>query len=168
MDLEPGQVCRGVISGVDDFCLTVTLEGGVHGRVSAANLSWKRVDHPSQVASVGEEVTVVFMSFDPDRNDISLSIKDLTVDPFIEFARTQLGETCLGRVAKITPIGFFVRLPSGIEGLLPGSSPVDVGVGHAEIGDEVAVRVDYINLQRRQVRVSLVNGANEEQQAHPS
>lgn len=110
MDLEPGQVCRGVISGVDDFCLTVTLEGGVHGRVSAANLSWKRVDHPSQVASVGEEVTVVFMSFDPDRNDISLSIKDLTVDPFIEFARTQLGETCLGRVAKITPIGFFVRL----------------------------------------------------------
>ncbi|MEU9377026.1 S1 RNA-binding domain-containing protein [Streptomyces sp. NPDC048255] len=167
MNLEPGQVCRGVISDVDDFCLTVTLEGGFRGKVSAANLSWARVDHPSQVAGIGEEVTVVFMSFDSDRNNISLSIKELTVDPFVEFARTQLGEVHRGRVAKITPIGIFVRLSSEIEGLLPSFRSGDARAVSTEIGDEVAVRVDYINLQRRQVRVSLVNGTNEEQQIHP-
>ncbi|MFD9381062.1 S1 RNA-binding domain-containing protein [Streptomyces sp. NPDC059999] len=160
MEFKSGQVFRGVVSRIDDASLTVTLEGGVCGRVSAANLSWRRVDHPSQVVSIGEEVSVVFLSFDPDRKNISLSMKDLTSDPFIEFARTQLGESCIGKVTNVTPIGIFVSLSFGIEGLLPSTGPSNAGIGHVEIGSEVGVKVEYINLQLRQVRVSLADHTN--------
>ncbi|MEU9800962.1 S1 RNA-binding domain-containing protein [Streptomyces sp. NPDC051000] len=157
MEFKPGQVCKGVVSQIGDAGLTVTLEGGVRGRVSSANLSWRKVDHPSQVAGIGEEVSVVFLSLDPDRNNISLSMKDLTADPFIEFARTQLGESCIGKVTNVTPIGIFVGLSFGIEGLLPNAGPSIAGIGHVEIGSDVGVEVEYINLQLRQVRISLAD-----------
>ncbi|MEU8462778.1 S1 RNA-binding domain-containing protein [Streptomyces sp. NPDC029003] len=150
---EPGQICRGAVTSINDSCLTVELEEGISGTVTAANLSWRRVEHPSQVAAIGQKVTVVFLSFDPDRGHISLSLKDLETDPFITFARTQLGESSFGEVVKMTPIGAFVRLPSGIEALLPISEQqASGGIG---VGDSIQVMIKYINLRRRQVRLSL-------------
>ncbi|MFB7464040.1 S1 RNA-binding domain-containing protein [Streptomyces sp. NPDC056224] len=153
--LEPGQVCTGVVSAVSDFYLTIDLGGGVHGTVTPANLSWAKVDHPSQVAQVGQQVTVVFLSIDPDRGNISVSLKDLEPDPLIEFSRTQLGRITLGRITKLTAIGAFLRLPSGIEALLPNATPGKAGPFRFEVGNELAVRVEYINLHRRQVHVAL-------------
>ncbi|WP_327414617.1 S1 RNA-binding domain-containing protein [Streptomyces sp. NBC_01233] len=153
-ELQPGQVCKGIVTTVSDHYLNVELEGGAHGTITSANLSWVRVDHPSQVAQVGQSVTVVFLSADLDRNIISLSLKDIEPDPFIEFARTQLGQIALGKVTKLTAIGIFLRFPSGIEALLPKSEPRNVGLNHAAVGDEFEVKVEYINVHRRQVRVS--------------
>ncbi|MCX5376755.1 S1 RNA-binding domain-containing protein [Streptomyces sp. NBC_00091] len=160
---QPGQVCRGVISGMDGFNLIVELDGGVRGTVTAANLSWRKVEHPSEIAEIGQEVTVVFMSFDPDRGNISLSLKDLEPDPFVEFARTQLGQKIFGRITKFTPIGTFLRLPSGIDALLPDSNPQNEWIKNAEIGERVEVRVEYINLQQRQVHVVIENATKQPQ-----
>ncbi|WP_404959578.1 S1 RNA-binding domain-containing protein [Streptomyces sp. 147326] len=153
--LQPGQVCKGVVTAVCDYHLNVALEGGAHGTVSSANLSWMKVDHPAQVAQVGQTVTVVFLSADPDRDTISLSLKDIEPDPFIEFARTELGKITPGKVTKLATIGVFVQLPSGFEALLPNTEPRGGGANRARVGDEFKVKVEYINLHHRQVRVSI-------------
>ncbi|MEV7581824.1 S1 RNA-binding domain-containing protein [Streptomyces erythrochromogenes] len=150
--LEHGQVCKGIVTAVSDYSLSVTLTGGLQGTVSSANLSWRRVDHPSEVAQVDQVVTVFYLSTDPERESISLSLKDIEPDPLIEFARTELDAVTRGTVTKIAPIGTFVRLPSGIEGLLPTASS---GAVAYKLGDEFEVKVDYINMHTRQVRVSL-------------
>lgn len=155
--LQPGQVCTGIVTAVGDRHLDIDLGGGVHGTVTSANLSWMRIDHPSQIAQVGQSVTIVFLSSDPDRGTISLSLKDIEPDPLIEFARTELGKISPGRITKITPIGAFVRLPSGIEALLPHteSEAEAEGMEGFKVGDAYEVKVDYINVHLRQVRVSL-------------
>ncbi|MFF4425949.1 S1 RNA-binding domain-containing protein [Streptomyces sp. NPDC001549] len=153
--LQPGQVCMGIVTAVGDRHLEIDLGEGVHGTVTSANLSWMRLDHPSQVARVGQSVTVVFLIADPDRGTISLSLKDIEPDPLIGFARTELGKISPGRITKLTPIGAFVRLPSGIEALLPHTKSGTEGPEGFKIGDACEVKVDYINVHLRQVRVSL-------------
>ncbi|WP_327384801.1 MULTISPECIES: S1 RNA-binding domain-containing protein [unclassified Streptomyces] len=153
--LQPGQVCMGIVTAVGDRHLDIDLGEGVHGTVTSANLSWMSLDHPSQAARVGQSVTIVFLSADPDRGTISLSLKDVEPDPLIEFARTELGKISPGIVTKLTPIGAFVRLPSGIEALLPHTESETEGPEGFKVGDACEVKVDYINVHRRQVRVSL-------------
>ncbi|MFE7129136.1 S1 RNA-binding domain-containing protein [Streptomyces sp. NPDC057617] len=154
--LVPGEVRRGMVTSIADSVVFVDLDG-VSGVITAANLSWRSVDHPSQVVQKGKEVVVSVLSVDLDRKQVSLSLKDLQPDPFRDFARTRLGSTLTGRVTKVAPIGAFVLLDNDVVGFLPESEFREKRQGQAaRVGEEFTVRICSINVDRRQVIVSLL------------
>ncbi|HZB71090.1 MAG TPA: S1 RNA-binding domain-containing protein, partial [Acidimicrobiales bacterium] len=117
-DLKPGEVRRGTVSSVVNFGAFVDL-GGMDGLVHVSELSWKHVDHPSSVVTVGDEIDVQVLDVDLDKERISLSLKATQQDPWQEFASThRVGELVYGRVTKLVPFGAFIQVGEGIEGLV--------------------------------------------------
>src|SRR6187399_517187 len=116
--LQKGQIRKGVVSSIVNFGAFVDL-GGVDGLVHVSELSWKHIDHPSEVVEVGQEVEVEVLDVDLDRERVSLSLKATQEDPWREFERRyQAGEVIDGQVTKLVPFGAFVRVAAGIEGLV--------------------------------------------------
>ena len=157
--LQKGQVRKGVVSSIVNFGAFVDL-GGVDGLVHVSELSWKHIDHPSEVVTVGQEVTVEVLDVDFDRERVSLSLKATQEDPWQTFARThKIGQIVPGRVTKLVPFGVFVRVRDGIEGLVHVSElaarHVEVPEQVAKIGDEIFVKVIDIDLERRRISLSL-------------
>ncbi|HQY33257.1 MAG TPA: S1 RNA-binding domain-containing protein, partial [Actinotalea sp.] len=134
--------------------------GGVDGLVHVSELSWKHIDHPSEVVEVGQEVTVEVLDVDFDRERVSLSLKATQEDPWQAFARTHaIGQVVPGKVTKLVPFGAFVRVEDGIEGLVHIS---ELAVRHVElpeqvvnVGDDTFVKVIDIDLDRRRISLSL-------------
>ena len=157
--LQKGQVRSGVVSSIVNFGAFVDL-GGVDGLVHVSELSWKHIDHPSEVVEVGQEVTVEVLDVDMDRERVSLSLKATQEDPWQAFARTHaIGQVVPGKVTKLVPFGAFVRVEDGIEGLVHISElaqrHVEVPEQVAKVGDEVFVKVIDIDLDRRRISLSL-------------
>ena len=119
VNLKPGERRKGVVSSVVNFGAFVDL-GGMDGLVHVSELSWKHVDHPSSVVSVGDEIDVEVLDVDLSKERISLSLKATQTDPWQEFANShQVGELVYGRITKLVPFGSFVQVGDGIEGLVP-------------------------------------------------
>ncbi len=157
--LQKGQVRQGVVSSIVNFGAFVDL-GGVDGLVHVSELSWKHIDHPSEVVEVGTEVTVEVLDVDMDRERVSLSLKATQEDPWQQFARThQIGQVVPGRVTKLVPFGSFVRVDEGIEGLVHISElaerHVEIPEQVVQVGDEILVKVIDIDLERRRISLSL-------------
>ena len=157
--LQKGQVRSGVVSSIVNFGAFVDL-GGVDGLVHVSELSWKHIDHPSEVVEVGQEVTVEVLDVDFDRERVSLSLKATQEDPWQAFARAHaIGQVVPGKVTKLVPFGAFVRVEDGIEGLVHISElaqrHVEVPEQVAKVGDEVFVKVIDIDLDRRRISLSL-------------
>ncbi|MHA6803284.1 30S ribosomal protein S1 [Salinifilum ghardaiensis] len=157
--LQKGQVRKGVVSSIVNFGAFVDL-GGVDGLVHVSELSWKHIDHPSEVVEVGQEVTVEVLDVDMDRERVSLSLKATQEDPWRQFARTHaIGQIVPGRVTKLVPFGAFVRVDEGIEGLVHISElaerHVEIPEQVVQVGDEVMIKVIDIDLERRRISLSL-------------
>jgi small subunit ribosomal protein S1 len=157
--LAKGQVRTGVVSSIVNFGAFVDL-GGVDGLVHVSELSWKHIDHPSEVVEVGQEVTVEVLDIDLDRERVSLSLKATQEDPWRQFARThQIGQVVPGKVTKLVPFGAFVRVQDGIEGLVHISElaerHVEIPEQVVNVGDELLVKVIDIDLERRRISLSL-------------
>ncbi|HEX5532300.1 MAG TPA: 30S ribosomal protein S1 [Actinomycetales bacterium] len=157
--LQKGQVRSGVVSSIVNFGAFVDL-GGVDGLVHVSELSWKHIDHPSEVVEVGQEVTVEVLDVDMDRERVSLSLKATQEDPWQQFARTHaIGQVVPGKVTKLVPFGAFVRVEEGIEGLVHISElaqrHVEVPEQVVNVGDEIFVKVIDIDLERRRISLSL-------------
>jgi small subunit ribosomal protein S1 len=157
--LQKGQVRKGVVSSIVNFGAFVDL-GGVDGLVHVSELSWKHIDHPSEVVEVGQEVTVEVLDVDMDRERVSLSLKATQEDPWQAFARTHaIGQVVPGRVTKLVPFGAFVRVAEGIEGLVHISElaerHVEIPEQVVNVGDEIYVKVIDIDLERRRISLSL-------------
>ncbi|ACR17570.1 30S ribosomal protein S1 [Corynebacterium kroppenstedtii] len=157
--LQKGQVRKGVVSSIVNFGAFVDL-GGVDGLVHVSELSWKHIDHPSEVVAVGDEVTVEVLDVDMDRERVSLSLKATQEDPWRVFARTHaIGQIVPGKVTKLVPFGAFVRVEEGIEGLVHISElaerHVEVPDQVVNVGEEVMVKVIDIDLERRRISLSL-------------
>jgi small subunit ribosomal protein S1 len=157
--LQKGQVRSGVVSSIVNFGAFVDL-GGVDGLVHVSELSWKHIDHPSEVVEVGQEVTVEVLDVDLDRERVSLSLKATQEDPWRQFARTHaIGQVVPGRVTKLVPFGAFVRVDEGIEGLVHISElaerHVEIPEQVVNVGDEIQVKVIDIDLERRRISLSL-------------
>src|SRR5205807_8985320 len=107
--LQKGERRKGVVSSIVNFGAFVDIGGGVDGLVHVSELSWKHVDHPSEVASVGQEVDVEVLDVDLERERVSLSLKATQEDPWKEFERKyRAGEVISGQVTKLVPFGAFV------------------------------------------------------------
>ena len=132
--LQKGAIRKGVVSSIVNFGAFVDL-GGVDGLVHVSELSWKHIDHPSEVVQVGDEVTVEVLDVDMDRERVSLSLKATQEDPWRHFARTHaIGQIVPGKVTKLVPFGAFVRVEEGIEGLVHIS---ELAERHVEVPDQV-------------------------------
>ena len=158
-ELEKGQVREGVVSSIVNFGAFVDL-GGVDGLVHVSELSWKHIDHPSEVVEVGQPVTVEVLEVDLDRERVSLSLKATQEDPWQAFARTHaIGQVVPGKVTKLVPFGAFVRVEDGIEGLVHISElaqrHVELPDQVVKVGEEVFVKVIDIDLERRRISLSL-------------
>ncbi|NLU74674.1 30S ribosomal protein S1 [Streptomyces sp. HNM0575] len=169
--LQKGQVRSGVVSSIVNFGAFVDL-GGVDGLVHVSELSWKHIDHPSEVVEVGQEVTVEVLDVDMDRERVSLSLKATQEDPWQQFARThQIGQVVPGKVTKLVPFGAFVRVDEGIEGLVHISElaerHVEIPEQVVQVNDEIFVKVIDIDLERRRISLSLKQ-ANESFGADPT
>ena len=157
--LQKGQIRKGVVSSIVNFGAFVDL-GGVDGLVHVSELSWKHIDHPSEVVEVGQEVTVEVLDVDMERERVSLSLKATQEDPWQQFARThQIGQVVPGKVTKLVPFGAFVRVEEGIEGLVHISElaerHVEVPEQVVQVGTEIFVKIIDIDLDRRRISLSL-------------
>ena len=156
--LEKGEVRTGTVSSIVNFGAFVDL-GGVDGLVHVSELSWKHVDHPSEVVDVGAEVQVEVLDVDLERERVSLSLKATQEDPWRQFARThQVGDVIEGRVTKLVPFGAFVEVDDAIEGLVHISELAEHHVEKAEdevsVHDRMPVKIIDIDLDRRRISLS--------------
>src|SRR3982750_4387970 len=154
--LQKGQIRKGVVSSIVNFGAFVDL-GGVDGLVHVSELSWKHIDHPSEVVTVGDEVTVEVLDVDMERERVSLSLKATQEDPWQHFARThQIGQIVPGKVTKLVPFG---RVEEGIEGLVHISElaerHVEIPEQVVQVNDDVMVKIIDIDLERRRISLSL-------------
>jgi small subunit ribosomal protein S1 len=166
--LQKGQIRKGVVSSIVNFGAFVDL-GGVDGLVHVSELSWKHIDHPSEVVEVGQEVMVEVLEVDLDRERVSLSLKSTQEDPWQAFARVhQIGQIVPGKVTKLVPFGAFVRVDDGIEGLVHISElaerHVEIPEQVVQVGNDVMVKIIDIELERRRISLSLKQ-ANEAAEA---
>ncbi|HEX9716952.1 MAG TPA: 30S ribosomal protein S1, partial [Actinomycetota bacterium] len=157
--LQKGERRKGTVSSIVNFGAFIDL-GGVDGLVHVSELSWKHVDHPSEVVQVGQEVEVDVLDVDLERERVSLSLKATQEDPWKEFERKyQAGEIIEGQVTKLVPFGAFVRVAQGIEGLVHISELSEQHVESPEavlsVGDQVRVKVIEVDVSRRRISLSM-------------
>ena len=164
-ELQRGEVRKGSISSIVNFGAFVDL-GGVDGLVHVSELSWRHVEHPSEVVQVGQEVEVEVLDVDLERERISLSLKKTQEDPWRQFARLhQPGEIIEGQVTKLVPFGAFVRVADGVEGLVHISELADRHVDTAEqvvaVNENVKVKIIEVDSERRRISLSIKQASTE-------
>ena len=116
--LEKGQILEGIVKAITDFGVFVDL-GGVDGLVHITDLSWGRINHPSEVVKLDEKIKVVVTDFDKERKRISLSLKQLLPHPWENIEeKYKIGDKVAGRVVSLTDYGAFIEIEKGIEGLI--------------------------------------------------
>jgi small subunit ribosomal protein S1 len=151
------------VSSVVSFGAFVDL-GGMDGLIHVSELSWKHVDHPGSVVTVGDPVKVQVLDVDFSRERISLSLKATQADPWQEFAEThEVGQLVYGRVTKLVQFGAFVQVGDGIEGLVHISEMSTHHVDSPEQvvtpGEELWVKIIDLDLQRRRISLSIKQAA---------
>jgi small subunit ribosomal protein S1 len=159
-NLSEGSTVKGLVKNITDYGAFVDL-GGIDGLLHITDMAWRRVRHPSEVLSVGQEVTAKVLKFDQDKNRVSLGIKQLGDDPWVGIARRYpTGTRMFGKVTNITDYGAFVEIEPGIEGLVHVSemdwTNKNVNPGKVvALGDETEVMVLEIDEERRRISLGM-------------
>ena len=158
--LQEGAIVKGIVKNITDYGAFVDL-GGIDGLLHITDLAWRRVKHPSEVLSVGDEVQAKVLKFDQEKNRVSLGMKQLGEDPWVGLSRRYpTGTRLFGKVSNLTDYGAFVEIESGIEGLVHVSEmdwtnknvhPSKV----VQLGDEVEVMVLEIDEDRRRISLGM-------------
>ncbi len=158
-DLTEGQIVSGEVARLTNFGAFVNL-GGVDGLVHISEMSWKRIKHPSEIVRVGEAVDVRVLSVDPNKERISLSLKQARPDPWQEISRSfNVGSVIGGKVTKLAKNYAFVEVMDGVEGLVPLSELSEFRVSKSSdvltVGQEVKVRVIDLKADQRRMTLSV-------------
>ena len=159
-DLKEGSVLEGVVKNITDYGAFIDL-GGVDGLLHVTDISWKRINHPAEVLSVGQTVKVKVIKFNEDNQRISLGMKQLEEDPWQHVAeKYHVGEIYKGKVTNITDYGAFVELEDGIEGLVHVSemswTRKNVHPGKiVSTSQEVEVKVLEVDADKRRISLGI-------------
>ncbi|NRA41854.1 MAG: 30S ribosomal protein S1 [Pseudomonadales bacterium] len=158
--LEEGQVAKGIVKNLTDYGAFVDL-GGVDGLLHITDMSWKRIKHPSEIVAVGDEIDVRVLKFDKEKNRVSLGLKQLGSDPWVDVQdRYPIGARTKAVVTNLTDYGCFAELEEGIEGLVHVSEMdwTNKNVHPSKVvslGDEVEVMVLEIDEERRRISLGI-------------
>ncbi len=158
-ELEEGQVYTGRVTSIADFGAFVNVNGA-DGLVHLSELSWDRIQHPSEVLEVGQEVQVKVINVDKEKKRIGLSIRALQNDPWQDkVAKFNVGQLVEGIITRLTKFGAFARLEGDIEGLIHISELSENRINHPKEvvheGDVVTLRVIRIDPDQRRIGLSL-------------
>ena len=159
-NLKEGSTVTGVVKNITDYGAFIDL-GGIDGLLHITDMAWRRVRHPSEVLTVGQEVTARVLRYDADKNRVSLGVKQLGDDPWDGIGRRYpQGTRMFGKVTNITDYGAFVEIEPGIEGLVHVSemdwTNKNVNPGKVvQVGDEVEVMVLEIDGERRRISLGM-------------
>ncbi len=158
--LHEGAIVNGIVKNITDYGAFVDL-GGIDGLLHITDLAWRRVRHPSEVLTVGQEIQAKVLKFDQEKNRVSLGVKQLGEDPWVGLARRYPQSTRLfGKVTNLTDYGAFVEVEAGIEGLVHVSEMdwTNKNVDPKKVvtlGDEVEVMVLEIDEDRRRISLGM-------------
>ena len=158
--LKEGTVVTGIVKNITDYGAFVDL-GGIDGLLHITDLAWRRVRHPSEVLTVGQEITAKVLKYDQEKNRVSLGVKQLGDDPWTGLSRRYPQHTRLfGKVTNLTDYGAFVEVEQGIEGLVHVSEMDWTNKNVApnkvvQLGDEVEVMVLEIDEERRRISLGM-------------
>ena len=158
--LSADQILDGVIKNLTDYGAFIDL-GGIDGLLHITDMSWGRINHPSELFNVGDEIKVKILKFDPESERVSLGLKQIQPDPWVDAAlRYPLGKRLSGRVVSLTDYGAFIELEAGIEGLVHVSEmswtkrikhPPKV----VSVGDDVEAVVLDVDEQNRKISLGM-------------
>ncbi|WP_454763133.1 30S ribosomal protein S1 [Cupriavidus campinensis] len=158
--LKEGAIVNGIVKNITDYGAFVDL-GGIDGLLHITDLAWRRVRHPSEVLSVGQEITAKILKFDQEKNRVSLGVKQLGEDPWVGISRRYpQGTRLFGKVTNLTDYGAFVEIEAGIEGLVHVSEMDWTNKNVApskvvQLGDEVEVMVLDIDEDKRRISLGM-------------
>ncbi len=157
-ELEVGSIRKGVVKNITDFGAFINL-GGIDGLLHITDMSWGRINHPSEILKVGDKVDVKILSFDKESMKVSLGLKQKDANPWVDVdQKFPIGSKVKGRVVNVVPYGIFVELAKGIEGLVHVSeiswskrvtNPAEI----FKVGDTVEVMV--LNVDKEHEKISL-------------
>ena len=159
-DIDEGSKLKGIVKNITDYGVFVDL-GGMDGLLHVTDLSWERVNHPSEVLKVGEEIDVLVIKYDKETKRISLGIKQLTEDPWRDIKKDyKVGEKIRAKISNITDYGAFVELKKGVEGLIhvsemswtnKNANPNTI----ISVNDEVDVKILEVDIEKRRISLGL-------------
>ena len=159
-NLQEGQEVKGIVKNLTDYGAFVDL-GGVDGLLHITDMAWKRIKHPSEIVQVGDEIDVKVLKFDRERNRVSLGLKQLGEDPWVDIkARYPEDAKVTAKVTNLTDYGCFAELDEGVEGLVHVSEmdwtnknihPSKV----VQVGDDIEVMVLDIDEERRRISLGI-------------
>jgi small subunit ribosomal protein S1 len=158
--LQEGQIIEGVVKNITDYGAFIDL-GGIDGLMHITDISWRRINHPSDVLTVGTKIKTKILQFDRENQRVSLGLKQITPDPWENLAtKFPVGSRVKGKVTSITDYGAFVQLQEGVEGLVHVSEMSwTKRVRHPSkilsVGDEVEVMVLDVNQEQKRISLGL-------------
>ena len=158
-NLEVGQKIKGTVKNLAAYGAFVDI-GGVDGMVHNSELSWKRIKHPSQVVSVGQEIDVYIKEIDVEKKRISLGYKTDDMDTWLIYVKNHsVGEIVSGKIVSLTPFGAFCEVAEGVDGLIHISAISTEKIANAadalKIGEEVNVKIVAIDEEKRTISLSI-------------
>ncbi|MFB6992272.1 S1 RNA-binding domain-containing protein [Streptomyces sp. NPDC056304] len=154
--LRRGQVVTGTVTTIASFGVTFVDIGGFTAMINIPELSWRPIDHPSDVVSVGQQITAEVLDVDMVRERVPLSLRAVQEDPWPQVAQ-RIGQVVTGTVTKIVPFGVFVRIEdreNGFEGLVHTGELDESTGGVVEVGDALTVKIIDVDLARRRIALS--------------
>ena len=156
--IEPGQVVKGEVVRITDFGAFIDL-GGLDGLLPLSQLSWRWIDHPTDILNVGDKIDVEVISVDHDKQRVSLSLKNLEPDPWIEAAdKIKEGDKVEGTVTRLKHFGAFIEVFPGVEALLPHNEVVDYqneGNDIIKVGDKISTYILKFNPSDKRISLSV-------------
>ncbi len=159
-NLEEGSVVKGIVKNITDYGAFLDL-GGVDGLLHITDMAWKRVRHPSELISVGDEIDVKVLKFDKEKTRVSLGLKQLNEDPWFEISKAHPeGSKLKGKITNIADYGCFVEIQNGVEGLVHVSE-MDWTNKNANpeklvtIGQDIEVMILDIDPERRRISLGI-------------
>ncbi len=157
--LAEGQIRDGVVRRITDYGAFVDL-GGVDGLLHVSEMSWTRINHPSEAVKVGQKIQVMVLKLNLEQGRVSLGLRQILPDPWIEVQRIHnVGETIKVNITRLVPFGAFVAVEGGVEGIIPNAELAHKRVNKPEevvnVGDEVEVKIIDLRPEERRMTLSL-------------